>query len=92
MASNDDVRVVRAGLAYKIVVWGAAIVVGATLLMLLNQPFDMIITDAKQQTGTTAAANGIGYLEMAYDGLPFVILAFAGFGIMVRAWVEQEAA
>lgn len=83
-------RTGRVGLGYGLIIYGFGLILGALLLVILNQPFEMMLSQAGQHTSSTAAETGQRYMERIWGAMPLVIMAISGFGIIARANRERE--
>jgi len=68
----------RAALARALIIFIASIGVAGLLIGVLNAPFETIATTSANMTQTSQAAQGRQWIQMFWDGLPFIV-AFLGF-------------
>ena len=87
-ASKPEVAEVH--LAYQIIIFFGALALGALLFIVLNQPFEMMMTTAGEQTSSESAAEGQRYISQIWAALPLVMVGIAAFGLIVAAVREAD--
>lgn len=88
--NGRDEAVGEVHLAYKTILYFTAIAFGGLLWITLNRPFQMMMGFAGNQTTTSTASDGQGYIIQIWEALPLVILLLAAFGLIVAAVRESE--
>ena len=77
-------------LAYQIILFFGALAFGALLFIVLNQPFEMVMTTAAEQTSSESAAEGQRYVSQIWAALPLVIVGIGAFALIVEAVREAD--
>ena len=86
----SEPEVARVHLAYQIIIFFGAIALGALLFIVLNQPFEMLMSAAGEQTTSDSAAEGQRYIKQIWAALPLVIVGYGAFALIVEAVREAD--
>lgn len=71
--STQNVRVGRAGLANRLLMFGGTLVAGALLLAILQSPFNTLLDEAAAISTVEAAATGRAWTRQMFNWLPLWI-------------------
>ena len=77
-------------LAYQIILFFAALALGALVFIVLNQPFEMMMSAAGERTSSESAAEGQRYISQIWAALPLIIVGYAAFALIVEAVREAD--
>jgi uncharacterized membrane protein len=89
-ADPSEPEVAEVHLAYQIIIFFGALALGALLFIVLNQPFEMLMTAAGDQTTSDSAAEGQRYISQIWAALPLVIVGYGAFALIVEAVREAD--
>jgi hypothetical protein len=89
-SASEREPVAEVQLAYQIIVFFAALALGALLFIVLNQPFEMLMGVAAERTSSESAAEGQRYVSQIWSALPLVIVGIGAFGLIVAAVREAD--
>lgn len=90
VSEGSELEVARVHLAYQIIIFFGGIALGALLFIVLNQPFEMLMTAAGEQTTSDSAAEGQRYIKQIWAALPLVIVGYGAFALIVEAVREAD--
>ena len=60
------------------------------LFIVLNQPFEMLMSAAAERTSSESAAEGQRYVSQIWAAIPLIIVGIAAFGLIVEAVREAD--
>lgn len=80
----------RAGLANRLILYFLTLGAGIVLKIVLNDPVNQIIAEAKAQCEVSACTTGIGWAESAWDWLPLWILVGATVLLVAGSIIEAR--
>lgn len=72
-AETTGVRVVQAGLANRLILFGATLTVGALLIAILNDPFTQLLDSAAMISSVPQAETGRKWTRQMWEWAPFWI-------------------
>lgn len=84
------IRTVRAGLTYRLAIWGLGYGVFALLWGITQGPFSSLIAAASTHSSSSAAANGTSYVSAAWNWAPLWIGALLFIAIVSDAAFERR--
>lgn len=85
-----ETRRVQARLAYRLLVYGASIVIAALLLILIDGPFGRIMDHAGNVSDTQAASTGQEYTQQAFTWAPLFLLGLMTLMLIAGAVLESR--
>ena len=88
--TKADDAVAEHRLSYQIILFFAALVLGALTYVVLNQPFEMMMGAAAERTSSDSAAEGQQYVKQIWAALPLLIVGYAAFALIVQAVREAD--
>jgi hypothetical protein len=88
--TESDATVGEVHLAYKTILFFAALTLGMLLWITLNQPFGMMMGFAENATTSQTAATGQTRIQQIWRALPLIIVLLGVFGLLVAAVRESE--
>jgi len=84
-----DDAVAEHQLSYQIIIFFAALALGALTYVVLNQPFEMMMS-AAERTSSDSAAEGQQYIKQIWAAVPLLIVGYAAFALVVQAVREAD--
>lgn len=74
----------------KLIVFFAAILTVAILMVMLQMPMEELISAANEQTSHEYSDRGIGYVETGWQLMPFIGVGLAVLGLLAAAAVRRQ--
>lgn len=91
MNSTDEYRTVRAGLANRLILFGATLVIGALLIAVLQQPFNAVMDAAAAQSSLPQAETGREWTRQFWEWAPFWVGLLGMIMLISGATSERRA-
>jgi len=89
-SAAESAPVAEVDLAYQIILFFAALALGALVFIILNQPFEMLMSAAGERTSSESAAEGQEYVSQIWAALPLIIVGYGAFALIVEAVREAD--